>query len=84
MDRPLTVSDAIGYLDAVKAQFANQPTVYNQFLEVMGEFRSGKIDTPGVIKRVLELFHGYPSLIQGFNIFLPQPVASGPVPASRL
>ena len=30
-----------------------------------------RIDTPGVIKRVSQLFHGHPSLIQGFNTFLP-------------
>lgn len=30
-----------------------------------------RIDTPGVIKRVSHLFHGHPSLIQGFNTFLP-------------
>jgi paired amphipathic helix protein Sin3a len=30
-----------------------------------------RIDTPGVIQRVASLFHGHPSLIQGFNTFLP-------------
>jgi len=30
-----------------------------------------RIDTPGVIRRVATLFHGHPSLIQGFNTFLP-------------
>lgn len=29
------------------------------------------IDTPGVIERVSNLFHGHPFLIQGFNTFLP-------------
>lgn len=29
------------------------------------------IDTPGVIKRVSHLFNAHPSLIQGFNTFLP-------------
>lgn len=29
------------------------------------------IDTPGVINRVSELFAGHPTLIQGFNTFLP-------------
>lgn len=29
------------------------------------------IDTPGVIERVSTLFRGHPSLIQGFNTFLP-------------
>lgn len=30
-----------------------------------------RIDTPGVINRVSELFAGHPMLIQGFNTFLP-------------
>jgi paired amphipathic helix protein Sin3a len=30
-----------------------------------------RIDTPGVINRVSELFTGHPNLIQGFNTFLP-------------
>ena len=30
-----------------------------------------RIDTPGVIERVSNLFNGHPALIQGFNTFLP-------------
>lgn len=37
----------------------------------MKDFKSGAIDTPGVIERVSTLFAGNPSLIQGFNTFLP-------------
>ncbi|KAJ2028516.1 hypothetical protein IWW57_002114, partial [Coemansia sp. S610] len=69
--RQLNVSDALSYLDLVKSQFQDRPEVYNQFLEIMKEFKSHAIDTPGVIDRVSRLFHGCPSLIQGFNTFLP-------------
>ncbi|KAJ2170719.1 Transcriptional regulatory protein sin3, partial [Coemansia sp. RSA 532] len=69
--RPLNVSDALGYLDMVKSQFQDRPEVYNQFLEIMKEFKSHAIDTPGVIERVSRLFYGSMSLIQGFNTFLP-------------
>ncbi|KAJ1906048.1 hypothetical protein LPJ81_001569 [Coemansia sp. IMI 209127] len=69
--RPLNVSDALSYLDLVKSQFNNRPEVYNQFLEIMKEFKSHAIDTPGVIERVSRLFYGSPNLIQGFNTFLP-------------
>ncbi|RHY64123.1 hypothetical protein DYB34_006257, partial [Aphanomyces astaci] len=55
----------------VKQQFGDQPDVYNQFLDVMKEFKSQTIDTPGVIQRVSELFKGHPNLIFGFNTFLP-------------
>ncbi|KAJ2100832.1 hypothetical protein GGI16_003605 [Coemansia sp. S142-1] len=69
--RQLNVNDALSYLDLVKSQFQDNPDVYNQFLEIMKEFKSHAIDTPGVISRVSQLFHGCPSLIQGFNTFLP-------------
>ncbi|KAF9567836.1 hypothetical protein CPC08DRAFT_680594 [Agrocybe pediades] len=69
--RPLNVTDALTYLDAVKNQFNDNPDVYNQFLDIMKDFKSQLIDTPGVIQRVSRLFHGNPYLIQGFNTFLP-------------
>jgi len=36
----------------------------------MKEFKAQSIDTPGVIDRVLQLFHGHRELILGFNTFL--------------
>ncbi|KAI0674609.1 hypothetical protein C8Q78DRAFT_1015738 [Trametes maxima] len=70
-ERPLNVSDALSYLDQVKMQFSERPDVYNKFLDIMKDFKSQLIDTPGVIERVSNLFHGHPFLIQGFNTFLP-------------
>ncbi|EPQ28645.1 uncharacterized protein PFL1_03948 [Pseudozyma flocculosa PF-1] len=67
----LNVKDALSYLDQVKVQFAEHPDVYNRFLDIMKDFKSQTIDTPGVIERVSTLFRGHPSLIQGFNTFLP-------------
>lgn len=55
----------------VKLQFSGHPQVYNDFLDIMKEFKSQSIDTPGVIKRVSLLFRGHPDLIVGFNTFLP-------------
>lgn len=65
------LNDALSYLDQVKVQFAEVPDVYNRFLDIMKDFKSGAIDTPGVIGRVSTLFAGNPELIQGFNTFLP-------------
>ncbi|KAL2271241.1 hypothetical protein VTJ83DRAFT_612 [Remersonia thermophila] len=65
------LNDALSYLDQVKVQFHEQPDVYNRFLDIMKDFKSQAIDTPGVISRVSELFAGHPNLIQGFNTFLP-------------
>uniref|UniRef100_A0A182F4M4 Paired amphipathic helix protein Sin3a n=1 Tax=Anopheles albimanus TaxID=7167 RepID=A0A182F4M4_ANOAL len=67
----LKVEDALSYLDQVKYRFGNQPQVYNDFLDIMKEFKSQSIDTPGVIQRVSNLFKGHPELIVGFNTFLP-------------
>ncbi|KAI5475528.1 paired amphipathic helix protein Sin3a [Pseudohyphozyma bogoriensis] len=69
--RPLNVRDALSYLDRVKVTFQDQAEVYDRFLEIMKSFKSQGIDTPGVIERVSSLFRGHPSLIQGFNTFLP-------------
>ncbi|KAF4091038.1 hypothetical protein AMELA_G00032520 [Ameiurus melas] len=67
----LKVEDALSYLDQVKLQFGNQPQVYNDFLDIMKEFKSQSIDTRGVINRVSQLFKAHPDLIMGFNKFLP-------------
>lgn len=65
------LNDALSYLDQVKVQFSDKPDVYNKFLDIMKDFKSAQIDTPGVIDRVSNLFAGNPQLIQGFNTFLP-------------
>ena len=38
--RALNVTDALSYLDAVKTQFTEQPDVYNNFLDIMKDFKS--------------------------------------------
>lgn len=34
------VEDALSYLDQVKIRFANDPGIYNKFLDIMKEFKS--------------------------------------------
>lgn len=67
----LNIEDALSYLDQVKSQFQKQPNVYNSFLDIMKDFNTQRIDTPGVIERVANLFKGHPVLVEGFNTFLP-------------
>lgn len=38
--RKLQVDDALSYLEQVRQQFSDNPDVYNDFLEVMKEFKS--------------------------------------------
>jgi hypothetical protein len=61
----------LAYLEKVKRQFGSKPRIYNQFLDIMKDFKAHTIDTPGVIGKVRELFKGHDNLILGFNTFLP-------------
>jgi paired amphipathic helix protein Sin3a len=70
-EKILKVEDALKYLDQVKKEFENDPHIYNEFLEIMKNFKSQSINTPGVIERVKVLFFGYNQLILDFNTFLP-------------
>lgn len=65
------MDDALAYLEQVRSQFVDNPTVYNDFLDVMKDFKTHQIDTHGVIRRVSRLFGNKPNLITGFNTFLP-------------
>ncbi|KAL0925039.1 hypothetical protein M5K25_003345 [Dendrobium thyrsiflorum] len=70
-EQKLTTGDALTYLKRVKDLFQDNKEKYNEFLEVMRDFKSQRIDTYGVIKRVQELFKGHRELILGFGKFLP-------------
>lgn len=39
-NRPLNVTEALTYLDAIKAQFRDKPGVYNRFLDIMKDFKN--------------------------------------------
>ncbi|KAL0421248.1 UNVERIFIED_CONTAM: Paired amphipathic helix protein Sin3-like 4 [Sesamum latifolium] len=68
----LTTTDALSYLKTVKEIFQDKRDKYDDFLEVMKDFKAQRIDTSGVILRVKELFKGNRDLILGFNTFLPK------------
>ncbi|KAL9246447.1 hypothetical protein vseg_019981 [Gypsophila vaccaria] len=68
----LTTNDALAYLKSVKEMFSDKKEKYDEFLEVMKDFKAQRIDTSGVIARVKELFKGHRDLILGFNTFLPK------------
>jgi len=70
--RELRVEDALLYLDQVKVEFGDRPQIYNEFLDIMKTFKTQQIDTPGVIRRVSNLFQGNRRLVLGFNTFLPE------------
>nr|XP_024382615.1 paired amphipathic helix protein Sin3-like 4 isoform X2 [Physcomitrium patens] len=68
----LTTDDALAYLKAVKEKFKDDKGKYDEFLEVMKDFKAQRLDTAGVITRVKDLFKGHRQLILGFNTFLPR------------
>ncbi|KAL7610919.1 hypothetical protein Lser_V15G11480 [Lactuca serriola] len=68
----LTTNDALTYLEKVKDIFQNEKEKYEEFLKVMKDFKTQRIDTTGVIARVKELFKGHQDLLLGFNPFLPK------------
>ena len=70
-NKALKVEDALLYLDQVKMEFVDQPHIYNQFLEVMKDFKSNALGTEAVIAAVSNLFRGHNTLLLGFNRFLP-------------
>ena len=70
--RPLVVEDALAYLDRVRAKFVRaEPHVYNTFLDIMKDFKAQRIDTPGVVQRVVSLFGDDRALVLAFGSFLP-------------
>ncbi|XP_024995556.1 paired amphipathic helix protein Sin3-like 3 isoform X2 [Cynara cardunculus var. scolymus] len=68
----LTTKDALTYLEKVKDIFQDKKEKYDEFLEVMKDFKEQRTDTTGVIARVKELFEGHQELILGFSPFLPK------------
>ncbi|GJZ69507.1 paired amphipathic helix protein Sin3-like protein 3, partial [Tanacetum coccineum] len=68
----LTTNDALTYLDKVKNVFRDKKEKYDEFLKIMKDFKSQRINTKGVIAKVKELFKEHQELILGFNPFLPK------------
>ncbi|CAN0513286.1 unnamed protein product, partial [Scytosiphon promiscuus] len=68
----LTVKDAMEYLDAVKREFRDQPEIYDEFLAIMGRFKTKQMLPPDVIVEVARLFRGRNQLVLSFNRFLPE------------
>ncbi|KAI5057749.1 hypothetical protein GOP47_0027764 [Adiantum capillus-veneris] len=70
--RRLTPEDAFSYLQAVKEIFKDKKGRYDEFLEVMKNFKAKRLDTAGVIEKVKEMFKDHHDLLLGFNTFLPK------------
>ncbi|MCL7041600.1 hypothetical protein MKW94_012062, partial [Papaver nudicaule] len=60
------------YVKAVKDKFLDNREKYDQFLQILKDFRAERTDTRGVIQRIEDLFKGHPDLILGFKAYLPK------------
>jgi len=70
--KKLSVGDALSLLAAVKRRFGYEKREkYGSFLQIMKDFKAGRIDARDVKLRVHELLDGHEDLISRFNIFLP-------------
>lgn len=72
------------YLDAVKLEFRDQPEIYDEFLAIMGRFKTRQMLPPDVIIEVARLFRGRNSLVLRFNRFLPDGYKIGPEDIERM
>ncbi|KAG1731662.1 uncharacterized protein EDB91DRAFT_1238915 [Suillus paluster] len=86
--RPINVTDASSYLDAVKVQFHGQPDVYNHSLDMVKDFKSGltslsvrlekfynttdAVDEREVSAEIARLFKDNPHLRPYFRILMPE------------
>lgn len=63
---------AIVYIDKIKIHFQDEPRIYNQFLDIMKNFKEGNICTDEAIQDVTILFSSAPDLFEDFKLFLPE------------
>ncbi|KAL5541228.1 hypothetical protein UlMin_042701 [Ulmus minor] len=75
-NRKLTPSHAHYYLDSVKNNTGSGK--YREFLEIMADFKSGRVDVQCLTRIAEDLFKEHPDLILSFRKFLPKELISLP------
>ncbi|KAK1299218.1 Paired amphipathic helix protein Sin3-like 6 [Acorus calamus] len=71
-EKMMTMDDALAYAKTVRDIFHDKKDKYEEFLQVLKDFKAHIIDNVGVVSRVKELFKGHRDLILGFITFLPK------------
>ena len=70
--RERIASDCLEYFGRVKqTSLADSPRTHEDLVKVVAEFKSRKVDTVGLVCRVMTLLDGRDDLILGVNAFLP-------------
>jgi histone deacetylase complex regulatory component SIN3 len=65
------ICESYSFLLEVREVFQDKREKYQQFLQLMIDFKDRTVDTEGVKEGVMELFKDHIHLISRFNIFLP-------------
>ncbi|KAL6850319.1 hypothetical protein ACP4OV_020946 [Aristida adscensionis] len=68
-----TAANAFMYVDAIRREFifSGQRHKYDEFLNILRDFRDGRSNTRAVVDRMTVLLDGHPNLAAGFNAYLP-------------
>ena len=65
---------AISYVTTIKRRFANDPSTYHSFLEILHTYQKEQRGIKEVLEQVAHLFQDHPDLLKEFTFFLPDAV----------
>eukprot|EP00934_Nitzschia_sp_Nitz4_P003650 Nitzschia sp. Nitz4//scaffold6_size259037//239398//243609//NITZ4_001126-RA/size259037-processed-gene-0.97-mRNA-1//-1//CDS//3329557049//3640//frame0 len=65
---------AISYVTTIKRRFANDPSIYHSFLEILHTYQKEQRGIKEVLENVAHLFQDHPDLLKEFTFFLPDAV----------
>lgn len=65
---------AISYVTTIKRRFANDPSTYHAFLEILHTYQKEQRGIKEVLEQVAHLFQDHPDLLKEFTFFLPDAV----------
>lgn len=65
---------AISYVTTIKRRFANDPSTYHRFLEILHTYQKEQRGIKEVLEQVAILFQDHPDLLKEFTFFLPDAV----------
>ena len=65
---------AISYVTTIKRRFANDPSTYHSFLEILHTYQKEQRGIKEVLEQVAVLFSDHPDLLREFTFFLPDAV----------
>lgn len=65
---------AISYVTTIKRRFADDPSTYHAFLEILHTYQKEQRGIKEVLEQVAHLFQDHPDLLKEFTFFLPDAV----------